>query len=114
MKIYHENQSAIMFILVSNIFASQGFSVHSVPRKCGAEWTGNPDTWLAKMVSKGSFYKKNRESSGSMWWHRSQLPANINVDQLKQRHFNHIETFFKSGSRKNLRICFQLDMHFSI
>lgn len=114
MKIYPENQSAIMFILVSNIFASQGFLVHSVPHKCGVEWTGNPYTWLAKMVSKGSFYKKNRESSGSMWWHRSQLPANINVDQLKQRHFNHIETFFKSGSRKNLRICFQLDMHFSI
>lgn len=58
MKIYPENQSAIMFILVSNIFASQGFSVHSVLHKFGAEWTGNPYTWPAKMVSKGSFYKK--------------------------------------------------------
>lgn len=63
---------------------------------------------------KGFILQKNRESSARLWWHRSQLPANINVDQLKQRRFNHIETFFKSGSRKNLRICFQLDMHISI
>lgn len=97
------------------IFARQGFSVLSVPHKCGAEWTGNPYTWLAKMVSKGSFYKKIENlNSARLWWHRSQLPANINVDQLKQRRFNYIETFFKSGSRKNLRICFQLDMHISI
>lgn len=101
-----------MFILVSNIFASQGFLVQSVPHKCGVDW--KPLYLASEDGFKGFILQKNRESSGNMWLHRSQLPANINVDQIKQRHFNHIETFFKSGSRKNLRICFQLDMHFSI
>lgn len=62
---------------------------------------------------KGFMLQKNRESSARLWWYCSQLPANINVDQLKQRHFNHIETFLRLGV-ENLRICFQLDTHISI
>lgn len=62
---------------------------------------------------KGFMLQKNRESSARLWWYCSQLPANINVDQLKQRHFNHIETFLRLGV-ENLRICFQLDTHIRI
>lgn len=96
------------------IFARQGFSVLSVPHKCGAEWTGNPYTWLAKMVSKGSCYKKIENllqgCGGIVLNYRqiSMLTNSSNAVSIIMKHF------FKSGSRKNLRICFQLDMHISI